>query len=385
MNRRIAPISRRSALRLGGVLVALALMAAACGSGDGDDQDVDGDAPAATTEAAEPETEVTLIQATGDLLATVQDRGSLNCGVSGSAVAFSETQPDGSTTGFDADYCRAVAAAILGDADAVNFVPLTAAERFTALETGDIDLLVRNTTWTQSRDTDLVLDFGPTTYYDGQQVMARVSSNFSASSTVADLDGATVCTNAGTTTEKNIADAADAAGIEITLSTFEDFDIVTDNFIQGACDAVTTDGSALVGRKVKQEGDQEWVIFPATPISKEPLGPVYPQNQSTFGDVVNWTVYATIIADEKGITSENIDSMLAGGSLDAEAIRMLGGEGELQTKMGLTADAFYNVIIQVGNYDEIYTRNLGLVGLSRDGSANARWTAGGLIYAPPAR
>ncbi|WP_420444474.1 amino acid ABC transporter substrate-binding protein [Candidatus Poriferisodalis sp.] len=384
MNRRIAPISRRSALRLGGVLVALTLVAAACGSGD-DGQEVDGDEPAPTTEAAAPETEVAMIQDIGDLLATVQERGTLNCGVSGSAVAFSETQPDGSTTGFDADYCRAVAAAILGDADAVNFVPLTAAERFTAVETGDIDLLVRNTTWTQSRDTDLVLDFGPTTYYDGQQVMARVSSGFSASSTVADLDGATICTNAGTTTEKNIADAVDAAGIEITLSTFEDFDIVTDNFIQGACDAVTTDGSALVGRKVKQEGDQDWVIFPATPISKEPLGPVYPQNQSTFGDVVNWAVYATIIADEKGITSENIDSMLSGGNLDAEAIRMLGGEGELQTKMGLTADAFYNVIVQVGNYDEIYTRNLGPVGLSREGSANARWTAGGLIYAPPAR
>ena len=385
MNRRIAPISRRSALRLGGVLVALALAVAACGSDDGTDDEVDGDEPAATTEAAAPATEVVMTQDEGDLLTVVQERGTLNCGVSGSAVAFSETQPDGSTTGFDADYCRAVAAAILGDAGAVNFVPLTAAERFTALEAGDIDLLVRNTTWTQSRDTDLVLDFGPTTYYDGQQIMARVSDNFSSTSTVADLDGATVCTNAGTTTEKNIADAANAAGIEITLSTFEDFDIVTDNFIQGACDAVTTDGSALVGRKVKQEGDQDWVIFPPTPISKEPLGPVYPQNQSTFGDVVNWTVYATILADEKGITSANIDSMMGSGDLDAEAVRLLGGEGELQTKMGLSADAFYNVISQVGNYDEIYTRNLGPVGLSRDGSANARWTAGGLIYAPPAR
>ena len=385
MNRRIAPISRRSALRLGGVLVALALALAACGSDDGTDDEVDGDEPPATTEAAAPATEVVMTQDEGDLLTVVQERGTLNCGVSGSAVAFSETQPDGSTTGFDADYCRAVAAAILGDAGAVNFVPLTAAERFTALEAGDIDLLVRNTTWTQSRDTDLVLDFGPTTYYDGQQIMARVSDNFSSSSTVADLDGATVCTNAGTTTEKNMADAANAAGIEITLSTFEDFDIVTDNFIQGACDAVTTDGSALVGRKVKQEGDQEWVIFPPTPISKEPLGPVYPQNQSTFGDVVNWTVYATILADEKGITSANIDSMMGSGDLDAEAVRLLGGEGELQTKMGLSADAFYNVISQVGNYDEVYTRNLGPVGLSRDGSANARWTAGGLIYAPPAR
>ena len=387
MNRRIAPISRRSALRLGGALMAIALVAAACGSGDGDDQDVDG--PAATTEAEaaveEPEAEVEMTQDTGDLLAVVQDRGTLNCGVSGSAVAFSETQPDGSTTGFDADYCRAVAAAILGDADAVNFVPLTAAERFSALEAGDIDLLVRNTTWTQSRDTDLVLDFGPTTYYDGQQIMARADRGFTGNSTVTDLDGATVCTNSGTTTEKNIADAANAAGIEINLQTFEDFDIVTENFINGACDAVTTDGSGLVGRKVKQEGDQDWVIFPPTPISKEPLGPVYPQNQSNFGDVVNWTVYATIIADEKGITSDNIDSMMGSGDLDAEAVRLLGGEGELQTKMGLSADAFYNVISQVGNYDEIYARNLGPVGLSRDGSANARWTAGGLIYAPPAR
>ena len=387
VNKRFAPISRRSALRLGGLLAAIALVAAACGSGD-DDEQVDSDEPAATTEAAtsgEPETEVTMVQDAGDLLSVVQDRGKLNCGVSGSAVAFSETQPDGSTTGFDADFCRAVAAAILGDAGSVNFVPLTAAERFTSLEAGDIDLLVRNTTWTQSRDTDLVLDFGPTTYYDGQQVMARVSDGFSATSTVADLAGATVCTNAGTTTEKNMTDAANAAGIEITLSTFEDFDIVTENFINGACQAVTTDGSALVGRKVKQEGDQDWVIFPPTPISKEPLGPVYPQNQSNFGDVVNWTVYATILADEKGITSANIDSMMGGGDLDAEAVRLLGGEGELQTNMGLSADAFYNVIAQVGNYDEIYTRNLGPVGLSRDGSANARWTAGGLIYAPPAR
>jgi general L-amino acid transport system substrate-binding protein len=363
MTRRFLFTSRRSALCLGGTLVALALVAGACTSGDdesADDSDV-------------------------DLLDIVIERGTLNCGVSGSAVAFSETQPDGSTIGFDADYCRVAAAAILGDADSVNFVPLTAAERFTTLEAGDIDLLVRNTTWTQSRDTDLVLDFGPTTYFDGQQIMARVEDGFSAASTVADLEGLTVCTNAGTTTEKNIADAADAAGIDITLSTAEDFDIVTDNFISGSCDAVTTDGSALVGRKVKQEGDREWVIFPPTPISKEPLGPVYPQNQSSFGDVVNWAVYATIIADEKGITSSNIDSLRDGDSLDAEAIRMLGGEGELQTKMGLSAEAFYNVISQVGNYDEIYSRHLSPVGLTREGSANAGWLDGGLIYAPPAR
>ncbi|MDE0320986.1 MAG: amino acid ABC transporter substrate-binding protein [Acidimicrobiaceae bacterium] len=379
---------RRFALRLGGMLVALALLGAACGS-DSDDDDVS-DEPAATTEAeaaaTTEATEVELVQGEDDLLDTVLARGELKCGVSGAAVAFSETQPDGSQTGFDADFCRAVAAAIFGDADAVEFTPLTAAERFTAVQTGAVDVLMRNTTWTQGRDTEVGMDFGPTTYYDGQQLMARASDGFSGSSTVDDIAGAIVCTNSGTTTEQNIADAADAAGVQITLNTFEDFDIVTTNFIEGACNIVTTDGSALVGRKANQQPDgEEWVIFPPTPISKEPLGPTYGQNQSRFADVVNWTVYATIIADEKGITSSNVDSRMGDGSLDAEAIRLLGGDGELQTAMGLSADAFYHVISQVGNYDEIYARHLNPVGLSREGSANAGWLDGGLIYAPPAR
>ncbi|MYD32422.1 MAG: amino acid ABC transporter substrate-binding protein [Acidimicrobiales bacterium] len=382
-------MNRRIAYRLGGVLGALALLGAACGSDDGDEDGAD--EPAATTAAeAEAEatdaTEVELTQAGDDLLGTVLARGELKCGVSGAAVAFSETQPDGSQTGFDADYCRAVAAAIFGDAEAVEFTPLTAAERFTAVQTGAVDVLMRNTTWTQGRDTEVGMDFGPTTYYDGQQLMARASDGFSSSSTVADIGGAIVCTNSGTTTEQNIADAADAAGVSIQLNTFEDFDIVTTNFIEGACNIVTTDGSALVGRKANQQPDgEEWVIFPPTPISKEPLGPTYGQNQSRFADVVNWTVYATIIADEKGITSSNVDSMLSGGSLDAEAVRLLGGDGELQSAMGLSADAFYQVISQVGNYDEIYSRHLNPVGLTREGSANAGWLDGGLIYAPPAR
>ena len=385
MKKPTALLSRRSALRLGGVLAALALLGAACGS-DSDDEATD--EPAATTEAATATdaTQVELVQSEDDLLDTVIARGELKCGVSGAAVAFSETQPDGSQTGFDADFCRVVAAAIFGDANAVEFTPLTAAERFTAVQTGAIDVLMRNTTWTQGRDTEVGMDFGPTTYYDGQQLMARASDGFSGSSTVADIGGAVVCTNAGTTTEQNIADAADAAGVEIRLDTFEDFDIVTTNFVQEACDIVTTDGSALVGRKANQQpDDQEWVIFPPTPISKEPLGPTYGQNQSRFADVVNWAVYATIIADEKGITSQNVDSRMGDGSLDAEAVRLLGGEGELQTAMGLSADAFYSVISQVGNYDEIYSRHLNPVGLTRAGSANAGWLDGGLIYAPPAR
>ena len=366
----------RARLRLLGAVAAAVLLLGGCASGDGEDA-------AGTAATAEP----VPVQATQDvdLLETVRSRGTLNCGVYGAAVAFSETQPDGSTTGFDADYCRALAIAMLGDAGAVDFVPLTSAERFTALQTGVIDVLVRNTTWTQSRDGDLAFDFAPVTFYDGQQLMGRASDGFSAASTVADIAGATVCATAGTTTEKNIADAADAAGVEIKVATFEDLDIITDSFINGVCDLMTTDGSGLVGRKAKQEGDQEWVIFPAAPFSKEPLAPAYLPNQSTFGDIVNWTIYATIIFDEKGITSANVEDLLGSGELDAEAVRLLGGEGELQTKMGLEPDAFYQVVRQVGNYDEIYTRNLAPVGLQRAGTPNARWTEGGLIYAPPAR
>ena len=365
------------------VLFAVTLLAASCG----EDDDGSTAPPEATTapETTAPPSETIADTQGGDLLDTVLARGQLKCGVSGAAVAFSETQPDGSQTGFDADYCRAVAAALFGDADAVEFSPLTAAERFTAVQTGAIDVLMRNTTWTQSRDSEVGMDFGPTTYYDGQQLMARESDNFSGSSQVSDIGGAVVCTNAGTTTEQNIGDAADAAGVDITLRTFEDFDIVTTNFIDGACDIVTTDGSGLVGRKANQQPDGEvWVIFPATPISKEPLGPTYGQNESRFADVVNWTVYATIIADEKGITSANVDSMAAEPP-DAEAGRLLGGEGEQQSALGLAPDAFLQVIKQVGNYDEIYSRHLNPVGLTREGSANAGWLNGGLIYAPPAR
>ena len=352
-----------------------------------------GDAPSDPVKVAEPAPDSPTVTATdividlqyGDLLDTVIARGHLNCGVSRSAVAFSETQPGGSQTGFDADYCRAVAAALFGDANAVNFTPLTAAERFTAVQTGNVDVLMRNTTWTQSRDTEIGLDFGPTTYYDGQQLMARESDGFSASSQVSDMAGAVVCTNAGTTIEQNIADAAEAAGLQMLLYTFEDFDQVTQNFIEGACDVITTDGSALVGRKANQQPDGEnWVIFPATPISKEPLGPIYGQNQSRFADVVNWTVFATIIADEKGITSANVAAMAADPP-DAEAARLLGVAGEeQQSNMGLRPDAFYQVIKQVGNYDEIYSRHFNPVGLTRSGSLNASWLDGGLIYAPPA-
>ncbi|NNF52870.1 MAG: amino acid ABC transporter substrate-binding protein [Acidimicrobiales bacterium] len=372
------------------LLFAFALVGAACGgSSDEATDDSGGDDAAQTDDAATDDSAaddgdtVDLTQG-GGVLAAVQARGTLNCGVSGAAVAFSFVEADGSVNGIDADYCRAVAAAVLGDSEAVNFTNLTAAERFAAVQAGEVDVLMRNSTWTQSRDTEVGMDFGPTTYYDGQQLMARAADGFSNSSEVAEIDGAVVCTNAGTTTETNVSELAGELGIAITLQTFEDYNQVVDAFIAGTCDVITTDGSGLVGRKAQQQPEgEEWVIFPAAPFSKEPLGPVYAQNDSQWADVVNWVVYATVIADESGVTSSTVDDALTGDN--AEMVRLLGGEGELQTKMGLSADAFYNVISQVGNYDEIFARNLNPVGLERAGSANARWNEGGLIYAPPAR
>ena len=376
--------------RLSVALVAVAAMLGACG-GSTEESATTQQAPAEAADGtAEPLTTVVErdfgpIAVYDSLLDKVKSRGHLSCGVYGAAVAFSETQADGSQKGFDVDYCRAVAVAILGDTEAVVYVPLTSAERFLAVQTGVVDVLFRNTTWTQSRDFQLGLDFGPVTYYDGQQLMARAADGYTKDSTVADIAGAVVCANAGTTTEKNIADAAKAAGVEITLNTFEDLDIITGNFIAGACDIMTTDGSGLVGRKNTIEpDDQEWVIFPSNPISKEPLAPAYAQNDSRFADVINWVVYATIIADEKGITQDGVDAMVADPP-DAEAARLLGIEGALQTAMGLAPDAFYQVIKQVGSYNDIFERHLVPVGLSRQGSANASWRDGGLIFAPPAR
>ncbi len=353
-------------------LLAVALVAAACGGDDAEE----------TTTTVAPTTTQAPAPVAADLLDEVIARGELNCGVNETLPGFGYKDSSGAFTGFDVDLCRAVAAAILGDADAVKFEALTAAARFEAVNSGLIDLLSRNTTWTQSRDTDLGLDFGPTTYYDGQQLMAKGAAGFNSMSTLEEIEGAVVCTNAGTTTEKNITETAASMGINITLSTFEDFNVVLENFKSGACDVVTTDGSGLVSRKAGEgAGGEDWVIFPAVPISKEPLGPAWIQNQSRFGDVVTWTVFAMLIAEEKGINSSNVDDMM---SLDGEVSRLLGATAdELQTKMGLPADAFYQVIKQVGNYAEVYDRHLTPLGLER--GLNALYGDGGILYAPPAR
>jgi general L-amino acid transport system substrate-binding protein len=373
--------------RLAVLLAVLALVAAACG---GESEDTSTTVADATTTTQATDNGGGGGGQAGGTLAEVTARGKLRCGVSTTAIGFAEPQDDGSFTGFDADYCRAVAAAVFGDSAAVEFVGLTAAERFTALANGEVDVLFRNTTWTQSRDTEIGGDFGPTTFYDGQQVMGKAEFGLSDDSTLADVDGARLCTNAGTTTEKNITEGAQVVGATISLVTTEDFEQAMGLFRDGSCDLVTTDGSGLFGERfdavAKGEiADGEWVIFPKAPISKEPLGPMYRQNDSEWADIINWVVYATFIADEKGITQANVADAIASPP-DPEAGRLLGvGDDELQTKMGLSADAFANVISQVGNYDDIYVNNLADLGFSRTNSPNDQWFRGGLIYAPPAR
>ena len=376
------------------VLALLGVLALTVGSCGGDEEATTTPAETAATSAGEVATTVAEVTVatppTGGTLARVRDRGALRCGVGDSAIGFAEPQEDGSYIGFDADFCRAVAAAIFGDADAVEFVGTTSAERFTVLAAGGVDVLFRTTTWTQSRDTELGGDFGPTTFYDGQLIMGKAELGFSDASAVADVDGARVCANAGTTTEKNITEGARVAGAEIQLVTTEGTPEAMELFRGGSCDLITSDGSRLFGERFSavangEISEGEWIIFPRSPISKEPLGPMYRQNDSQWADIINWTVYALVIADEKGITSANVDEMVANPP-DPEAGRLLGvGEDELQTKMGLPADAFAQAIRAVGNYDEIHVRNLGPLGITRAGSINARWTEGGLIYAPPAR
>lgn len=354
------------------LVVVLAMVAAACGTTGGE---------ATTTTAATETTAPPSQTTTGSLLETVTNRGVLKCGVNETLPGFGSKDSSGNYVGFDVDLCKAVAAAVLGDASKVEYTSLTAAQRFEAVASGAIDMLSRNTTWTQDRDTELGLTFAPTTYYDGQQVMARTADGFTSDSTLADLEGATICTNAGTTTEKNISEAMKAVGANFTLTTFDDFNLVLQNFKDGACDAITTDGSGLVSRKSTDEpAAGDWVIFPTVPISKEPLGPATKQGDDVWSDAVSWTVYAMITAEEFGVTSANVDEMLANPP-NGEVQRMLGGEGELQTVMGLPADAFYQVIKQVGNYGEVFDRNLTVLGLQR--GLNGLWINGGLLYAPP--
>lgn len=317
----------------------------------------------------------------GPVTQRVLDRGSLICGVNQTLPGFGFPNDAGEFQGFDVDFCRAVAAAILGDSTAVEFRPITAAERQPALASGEVDMISRNTTWTLSRDTQWGATFAPTTFYDGQGVMVMADSGIAS---LEDIEGGTICTNAGTTTELNITTAMQSRDLEFELQTFQDFNGVMAAFLEGRCDAVTTDISGLISQQAVAADPGSLQILDIV-ISKEPLGPLTPQDDPQFADIVRWTVYGLIQAEEFGITSENIDDFLT--SEDPNVQLFLGlNNTTLGSSLNLSNDFMVNVIRQVGNYGEIFDRNLGpdtIFGLER--GVNALWTDGGLMYAPPFR
>ncbi len=368
------------------LLAALALVVAACGE----------EAAPETTEA--PPTETTAPteptppgeQPAGEgILAGVQSRNAVICGVNNTVPGFGFQEADGSFSGFDVDYCRAIAAAVLGDANAVQFRVTEAADRGTVLQTGEVDVLIRNTTFTQTRDAQWG-DFGPTTFYDGQGLMGKQSGGFRTDTQLSELAGATFCTIEGTTSELNIQTLIEVSNISgATVDTYADADGYMNALQAGQCDIATTDKSQLASRKATatpQDFADDLLIHPLT-FSKEPLGPVYPANDSQWAAIVDWVVYATFIAEEKGITSATIDGYLADNPDDAEAQRLF-GDVEYATlgDLGLPRDAFYQTIKQVGNYEEIYNRNLGPdTPFNLPRGLNSLWTEGGLLYPPPAR
>ena len=316
-------------------------------------------------------------------LALVQDRGELICGVNGSLPGFSFLDSDGNNTGFDADFCRAVAAAVLGDSEAVDFRALSADQRGPALQTGEVDVLIRNTTWTVSRDTAWGL-FAPTTFYDGQAIMVYADVG---AETLEDLEGATICVQSGTTTELNLADAFNRIDVTIEPQVFSEIDPTYQAYEEGRCDAVTSDRSQLVARRTAFENPDEHVILDAV-LSKEPLGPVAPLGDDEWFNVIKWVVFATIQAEEFGIDSTNVEDSLS--SDDPSVLRFLGetpeGTDPFDSGLGLEPDWVVNVVSQVGNYAEIYDRNLGPgTPFDLERGLNSLWTDGGLLYAPPYR
>lgn len=310
----------------------------------------------------------------------VKGKDSLQCGVSQGLPGFSNPDQDGNWSGLDVDFCRAVAAAIFGDASKVKFTPLSAKERFTALQSGDVDVLSRNTTWTMSRDTALGLNFSVVNYYDGQGFMVRKDMGINSA---LQLSGASICTNTGTTTELNVADYFRANKMEYELVAFEKADEVVAAYDAGRCDVYTTDQSGLYAQRLKLTDPAAHVVLPEI-ISKEPLGPVVRQGDDQWLNIIKWTHFAMLNAEELGVTSANVDEMK--NSDNPSIKRLLGTEGEFGGAIGLSNDWAYNIIKEVGNYAETFDKNVGpdtSLGIAR--GVNAQWNAGGLQYGPPIR
>ncbi len=319
--------------------------------------------------------------ASAGTLDDVKAKGELACGVSTGSPGFSFPDANGRWQGFDVGFCRALAGAVLGDGDAIKFVPLSSKTRFAALASGEIDALSRNTTWTFSRDVDLKQTFVGVDYYDGQGFMVPVELGVGS---VLELDGATVCIQTGTTTELNLADYFRTNGMSYEPVPIEGNAEAQQQYLAGACDVYTTDRSALAGTRMSFENPDEHMLLPEI-ISKEPLGPLVRHGDDNWADIARWTLNALITAEELGITQANVVEM-SKGTNNPEINRMLGSEGSLAAMLGLESDWAVNAILAGGNYGEIFSNNIGEnspIGLSR--GVNALWTDGGLIYSPPFR
>ncbi|WP_292272902.1 amino acid ABC transporter substrate-binding protein [Marinobacter sp.] len=313
-------------------------------------------------------------------LESVRQKGHLQCGVTSGLPGFSQPDEKGNWTGIDVDTCRAVAAAVFGDATAVEFTPLTAKERLTALQSGEIDILSRNTTWTLTRDASLGLNFAGVNYYDGQGFLVNKDIGVDDAT---QLDGATVCIQAGTTTELNLSDYFRAKGMDFKPIVFDTSEQSVQGFAAGRCDVLTSDRSQLAALRSKLADPNSAKILPNT-ISKEPLGPVVRQGDDEWFNIVKWVLFVQINAEELGITEANVDDMLKSDNPNVQ--RLLGTDGDMGAKLGVPDDFGYAIVKQVGNYGEMYDRNIGpdtALGLER--GINALWTNGGIMYAPPVR
>ncbi|MCB0415874.1 MAG: amino acid ABC transporter substrate-binding protein [Bdellovibrionales bacterium] len=323
---------------------------------------------------------LTSYTATANTLAEVQKRKYVKCGVSQGLPGFSNPDSKNQWTGIDVDVCRAIAAATLGDAKKVKFIPLSAKERFTALQSKEIDILSRNTTWTLMRDTSLGLDFAGVTYYDGQGFMVRKKSGIKSAK---QLNGATICVNQGTTTELNLADYFKANKLKYKMVVFEKSDEVVAAYDAGRCDAYTTDMSGLYAQRLKLKNQNDHIILPEV-ISKEPLGPVVRHGDNQWGDIVRWTIYAMVEGEELNITRDNIKTMKS--SKNPNVKRLIGIDGNLGKNLGLPQNWAFNILSQVGNYGEVFENNLGSKSpLKIKRGLNALWKDGGIMYSMPVR